>query len=459
MGTILGLLLLMPPQTAPMVPGSEGRGALLGSVPQGTASAEELPLSLSDAIQRGLAHNLGALLAAQGVRAAEGDRWEKLSDLLPHLSAHLAATRQKINLEAFGFSGFPGLPVIVGPFNVFDARAVVSQSVLDLEALNKVRAGDERLAAARYAYQDTRDLVALVCGNLYLQVLAEEARIKAAEAQVDTARALHELAADRKSAGLAPAVDALRAEVELKAREQQLIVAQNRHARARLSLARAIGLPLGQSFRLTDRVAYAPPPPMTLDEALQRAYASRCDWKSAQAEVRAAEDARKAARAEALPSVEVNADYGAIGAKLDDARATYSYGATLRVPLFQGGKVKGKTISADAVLEGRRSLLEDLRSRIDFDVRTALLDLGAAGERVEVARKALDLAREQLTQAKDRFEAGVANNVDVVQAQQALALATESYISSVYDHNVAKAAMARALGVAEAMYEEFVRGN
>ena len=261
MSALLGLLLLMPPQTPPGVPGSEGRAALFGSVAERASSAEELPLSLSDAIQRGLVHNLGALLAAQGVRAAEGDRWEKLSDLLPHLSAHLAATRQKINLEAFGFSGFPGLPVLVGPFNVVDARAVVSQAVIDLEALNKVRADDERLAAARYSYQDTRDLVALVCGNLYLQVLAEEARIKAAQAQVDTARALHELAADRKAAGLAPAVDALRAEVELKAREQQLIVAQNRLARARLSLARAIGLPLGQSFRLTDRVAYAPPPP------------------------------------------------------------------------------------------------------------------------------------------------------------------------------------------------------
>jgi outer membrane protein TolC len=247
--------------------------------------------------------------------------------------------------------------------------------------------------------------------------------------------------------------------VELKAREQQLIVAQNRLARARLSLARAIGLPLGQAFRLTDRITYSPPPPMTVEEALERAYASRSDWKSAQAEVRAAEDARKAARAEALPSVEVNADYGAIGPSLSGGLATYSYGATLRVPLFEGGKVKGKTISADAVLDARRSLMEDLRSRIDFDVRTALLDLGAAGDRVAVAQTALELAREQLTQAKDRFEAGVANNVDVVQAQQALAGATESYISSVYDHNVAKAATARALGVAEAMYQEFVRGN
>lgn len=463
-------LLLLAPQGASQTRGPqadpapatqlpEGRGALLGSVASGRVTAEVLPLSLPEAIERGLRHNLALLLSEQGVRRARGARWEALSDLLPHFEARFAATRQKINLEAFGFTNFPGVPTLIGPFNVFDSRLLVSQKVLDLEALYKTRAEREALEAARYSYQDTRDLVVLVCGNLYLQALAEESRIEAARSEVETARALHELASDRKSAGLSPAIDVLRAEVELASRKQQLIAAESRFDRAKLSLARAIGLPLGQAFRLTDRMPEAPAPVLSVEEALRRAYDGRADWKSALAAVRAAEASRKSALGDTLPTIDVTADYGAIGQTIGGALATYSLGAAVRVPLLKGGHVAGKLLAADAVLEARRASLEDLRGAIDYEVRTAALDLRAAAERVGVAQGALSLAREQLQQAQDRFEAGVANNIDVVQAQEAVAAATESHISSVYDHNFAKAALARALGVAEEAYLLFLRGD
>lgn len=453
----LTLLLAAEGGAMPMAPAAGG--PVYGGVPTGRASAEVLDLHLTDAVDRGLAHNLALLLAEQAVRGAQGARWEALSDLLPHLSGRFSATRQKISLDAFGFTGFPGLPTLIGPFNVYDVRASVTESVLDLEALYKTRAERERVSAARHSYQDTRDLVIVVCGNLYLQALGEQSRIEAARAEADTAQALFDLAADRKRAGLAPAIDLLRAEVALKARQQQVIVAENRFARAKLVLARAIGLPAGQEIRLVDHMAEAAPPTIPIEQALARAFAARADWEAAQAQVRAAEASRRSAFAGGLPSVEVNADYGAIGQTLSGAHATYTLGAAVRVPVLQGGKVYGKTLKADAELEEARARAEDLRSRIDFEVRTSALDLDAAGKRVEVTRSAVALAGKQIEQARDRFAAGVASNVDVVQAQQSVADAQESYIEALYDQSVARAAMARAVGGVEAAYRDFVKGE
>jgi outer membrane protein TolC len=451
MSLFLSLALLLGPVDG-TVSAAEDRGAPSGSVPQGTAVAAVLPLSLHDAVERGLAHNLRLLLAEQGVRSARGARWEAKSDLLPHLSGRLAATRQKINLEAFGFSGFPGVPTLVGPFNVVDMRATVTQSVFDEAAIFKDRAEAERVSAARSGYEDAREVVVLACGNLYLQALGEKSRIDSARAQLGTAQALYDLAADRKKAGLVPGIDVLRAEVVLKGRQQQVVVAENRFERAKLGLARAIGLPLGQAFELTDEMAALLGPSMSVDEALQRAYETRADWRQAQHEVRAAEAQRRSSLGEGLPSLDVNLDYGAIGQTFAGAHATYTLGATLHVPILQGGKVYGKVVKDDAELQARRAQLEDLRSRIDYEVRTSALDLDSARRRVDLAESALVVAREQLRQAQDRFAAGVANNVDVVQAQEALANASDERISVLYDANLAQAAMARAVGLAEAAF-------
>jgi outer membrane protein TolC len=416
-------------------------------------------LSLATAVDRGLQHNLAIILAEQVLRNARGERLEALSDLLPHVGGRLTATRQKISLDAFGFTGFPGLPTLIGPFNVVDARVSVTDNVFDLEALHKDREKKERVIAARFSYQDWRGVVVLACGNLYFQALAEGSRVEAGQSQLTTAEALAGRARDRKSAGLVPALDVLRAEVEVKTRQQELIVARNRLARAKLALARAIGLPPGQEFQLTDRMADAPPPVIDIAQALQTAYAHRDDWHSAEADVRAAESARRSAQGGGLPTIDVNLDYGAIGQSFGEASATYTLGAAVRVPVFQGGKVQAKVLQADAELQAKRAALEDFRGRVDFEVRTAALDLGAARERVEVAGSGLALSKDTLQQARDRFEAGVANNIEVVQAQDALAAASESYIASLYDQSVARAAMARALGIVESAYKDLVRGE
>jgi outer membrane protein TolC len=452
------LLLLLASQAPPAASGG-APSPLFGGVPAGEATPGPLPLSLSDAIDRALRRNLALVLAEQGVRSARGGRLEALGDVLPHLSGRLSAVRQKLSLEAFGFSGFPGIDSpVVGPFNVFDSRVLLTEE-LDLKGLYKARAEGQRVEAARWTYQDTRELVVLVSGNLYLRALAEQSRVEEARAQAETARALHQLAVDRKAAGVVPGVDVLRAEVELRSREQRVIEAETRLARAKLDLARAIGLPLGQEIQLTDAMPSPVVPPLTLDQSLEMAFAQRSDWKAAQARVQAAEASRRSAQGEALPGVTLGADYGVIGQTYADARSTYTLAGAVRVPIFQGGLVAGKVLAADAALQSARANLEDLRGRIDYDVRVAGLELKSAADRHAVARSAQALAREQLRQAQDRFAAGVANNVDVILAQEAVAGAEEDVISSVYDLNLARATLGRAVGLAEEGFRQLVRGQ
>jgi len=246
-----------------------------------------LQLSLKDAIERGLRQNLGLLIDEQGTRSARGQRWKALSDLLPNVTTRTTDTVQQIDLAAFGIS-VPGIPKIVGPFSVFDTRAFLSQPVLDFKALETARAARENVKASDYSYKDARDLVVLVVGNAYLLANADAARVQATQAQVKTAQSLYQKARDMLKAGLTPGIDQLRAQVELQARQQQLIAIQNEFAKQKLNLARAIGLPVGQEFVLTDKMPYAPLESIKLEEAVARAYSSRFDYQEAMARVRAA---------------------------------------------------------------------------------------------------------------------------------------------------------------------------
>ncbi len=432
---------------------------LLGGIPTGKPTGGVIPISLSEAVKRGLNYNLGAVLSDEKVRATGAARRIALSRLLPQVSAGLTESQQQVNLEAYGFSGFPGSKTVVGPFNVFDIRASVSQTVLDFSALNRYRAENENLRAAQLSKMDTRDLIVYVVANLYLQAIADSSRIEATRAQVKTADVLHRLAMDQKAAGVVPGIEVLRAQVELQAQQQRLIVAEDIAAKDKLALARAIGLPLGQEFTLTDGMSYVPIPGMTLDEAVQRAYKERPDYQGAQAKLKSAELDRKSARARRYPTVGFSADYGIIGQRPWDSHGTFSIASVLRIPIFQGGNIQAVEWQAEAQLRQRQAELEDLRGRIYYSIQTAFLDLKAAADRVQVAQSAIKLADEQVLQSQDRFRAGVTNNVEVVQAQEALATASENYIASLQAHSAAKLALARAIGISDTEYEQFLRGK
>jgi outer membrane protein TolC len=262
-----------------------------------------------------------------------------------------------------------------------------------------------------------------------------------------------------KQAGLIAGVDVLRAQVQLQNQRQRNIRVENDYEKSKLQLARAIGLPVGQAFTLTDRIPFAPlATEVTLEGALKTAYESRADFLAARERLAAAEASRKAAVSDHIPTVRLDADYGALGQTLSESHATFRVAANVRVPLFDAGRSTARRIETDADLKRRQAEMEDMRGRVEYDVRTALLDLRAAGQQVEAAQTNVTLAGQELEQARDRFAAGVAGNLEVTQAQQSVALATESYIDALYSHNLAKASLARAVGTAEQSVMAFVGG-
>ena len=430
-----------------------------GGVPQGALASEPVSLTVADVITRALDHNLGALLAEHDAGSAAGHRAVALSSLLPHVSGSVSQSRRKSNLEAFGFPLRGEFPRIVGPFNVFDARVFLSQAIVDVSALNDLRAASHELAAARYSIRGARDLVVLVAANLYLQTLATAARAETARAQRDTADALHRQAMSLRASGIVAGIDVVRAEVRLSTEQQRATAAANDYEKTKLQLARVIGLPIGQPFTLGQDIPFVPVPEMTLEEALDRAFRERPDYLAALERVEAAAAARKAVIGETLPSLHVNADYGAIGLQAKTALPTFNVTGTLDVPIFEGGRVQGRLAQADAELRARQAEADDARAGISYDVRTAFLDLRATEEELQTATRARALADQQLAQSRDRFAAGVASNIEVVQAQEAVALASEQFIAALYGFNVAKAMLARSLGTAEDAVARYLGGS
>jgi outer membrane protein TolC len=448
------------PSPSVSLPGSQS--PFTGSEPEGNATSEVLQLGFQEAIDRGLRNNLGLLLSGDQTLTARGERWKELSNLLPNLSARVAEDVQTSSLTALGLKSnifpFP-IPRVIGPFNYFDARVSLSQSLFDFQNLEKERAASENLKSAQYSFKDARELVVLAVGNAYLQAIASAARIETSDAQVQNAQALYNKAVDQQKAGLTPSIDTLRAQVELQTRQQQLISARNDFAKQKLSLARVIGLPSGQEFALTEKAPYQELTALPVEDYLQRAYASRSDYQAAQAQVRAAELSRRAATAGHYPTVDLNANFGDIGVTPAQSNGTWQVNGGVNIPIFAGGKTHSDVLEAEAQLKQARSQLADLRGRIDYEVRASLLDLRSAADQVEVARSSVELADQALVQSQDRFSAGVADNLEVVQAQESVASAHESYIQSLYAHNVAKIELARAIGDAEQGVKRYLKGQ
>ncbi len=418
-----------------------------------------MAVSLEDAVARGLKQNLGGVLATDAVTDARGERWQALSELLPNVITDTGFGAHQINVKAaFGLT-IRGEPPVIGPFGYFDSRAYLTQSAFDWASIERARSSTAQLRSAEFSSKDAREIVVLVIVANYLLVIAEQSEVESATSQRDTAKALFQQTSDQKTAGLASAVDVLRSQVQLQSREQKLIVARNNLAKQKLVLARAIGLPPGQTFEIPTRVSYRELTPSSLDQAIQSAYQARADFHSQMNQVRSAELARRAASAERYPSLGVETDYGLSGVNPGSSHGTVDAAATLRIPIFQGGRVHGDVLRADASLTRERQRMEDLRARIDQEVRDAYLDLEAAAQEVSVEKSAVTLATQTLEQSRDRFVSGVTDNIEVVQAQDVLAIATDSYIASLYSHNLAKISLARAIGVAESGFAEYVEGK
>jgi outer membrane protein TolC len=435
-------------------------GGMAGSTVAAPATTEVLKLTLRDTIERGLKYNLALAESGEDERLRRTQRLITLSKLLPELSVRPSVNAQQVSLAAFGFTGFGGVPSVVGPFSVFDLRATVSQPLLDMRQRRTLRADRENELSTVSLGADLRGKVALFVSGLYLQALAARSRVETQQALVKTAERVFQQAADRHEAGTVPRIDVLRAQVQLDAERDRLISFEGEFEKQNMNLARAIGLSAGQPLELVDPMPDEPSQGgATVETTLEQAYTLRADYKAAQALVRASEFERAAAQAGRYPTAEAEANYGVIGPSINHVHGTFAVGVGMNIPLFQGGKTKAEVEAADTVLRRRRAELEDLRGRIEAEVRAAFTDLRSSARQVEVARRAAGLAREQLNEAQDRFAAGVTNSLEVVQAQQATAAANENYIAALYGINVARAAFLLARGDAEQSIQEFFRRN
>jgi outer membrane protein TolC len=428
------------------------------SVPTGSATNDVLRLTLRDAINRALRYNLGSIESGENTRIARGQKLLALSQLLPQVSVGASENVEQLNLATLGLN-VPGIPTIVGPFSYSSADVNASATLFSFESIQRFRAARTAEDAAKLNYQDILDAVTLTVGNAYLQIIEADSRIKAQAAQVQNAKALFDQAHDQVQAGTAPRIEETRTEVQLHTEEYNLSVARNRYAIAKLDLSRAIGLPVGQQFEIEDQIPYSDIAPPTLEDALDLAYKSRSDFRAALSSEKAATQTVSAAKGERYPVIAANGNYGDSGPTFGHSHGDFRFQAGVSVPLFTGGRIKGDITQAEGSSRQRKAEAENLRGQIDYDVRTAFLNLNAAKEQVGVAKQNVELANESLARSRNRFSAGITDSVEVVQSEQALASANDQYITSLYNHNFAKLSLARAVGVARANYNQYLGGK
>ncbi len=460
LGLILGQLTpTLGAQAAPTAPAPAplNSSSYQGSVTTGEVSAQPLDLTLEEAIQRGLKYNLGAILSTTQASGVRGQRLSQLQTLLPTVDASWKWSLQQVDLAALGLR-VPGFPTIVGPFGYTDLRASLSWAVVDVNSLRTYLAARHNFNAAQLTADDARQMVVLTVGNAYLLVLADESLVVAAASQVATSKVSLDQAVNMHQAGTAPLLDELRARVDYQTLQQQLIVDQNALEKDRLALARTIGLPLAQKFNVVDKVPFAPFDQLDIDAAIRQAHANRKDLAAMVEQTYAAKEQRKAATADRFPTLKTDVDYGLIGVNFGTSHGTVDATGTVSVPVFKEYGLRGEAEQAQSQLDTQTAELSDKNGQVDADVRDALLDIASAQQQVEVARSSVDLANEALSEAQQRYAAGVSDNLAVHQAEQSVAVANNQYVSSLYRHNLAKLSLARSLGAAE-NYKSYLGGK
>jgi outer membrane protein TolC len=449
--------------TTPSAQATQRQNPYLGSVPA-APTAGNIGLSLRDAITKGLHFNLGLIESNQANADVVADRRRALSALLPQVSAQARQGYEDLSYKEIGLKlppipGLPGLPPTSGGFGYQDARVSLTQNLYNAELRNRYRAQKAEEQASTLGVQDSRDVVVYSVAVAYLQVVASASRVETARAQVASARELDRQTRDRVASEVSPEIDSLRAQVERQSAEQRLANAVNRLEKDKLTLARVVGLSMDQQFTVIDSLAHHPLPGTDAATANREALHSRADLRSAGAAVVAAESTLRAQKSQRLPVLSVSANYGAAGANLGNVNQVYELAANVSVPIYTGGRISADIQRAQSELARRQAEFQDLKGRVAYDVRVAWLDLDASESSVRVAEQNKLLAARALTQSQDRYTSGVTNYLEVVQAQEAITVAEENYIESLFSYNISMISLARAAGGAEDRLFEFLGGK
>ena len=460
---------MLPAQTANQ---SSAQSPYYGSVTTVQPTGGVKPLSFDDAIAMGIEHNLAMVEAREQEQSVKAQSLESLQSLLPTVTAQADSGAHQINLAAFGFSSsllgkaaplFPDLNISSFPtvvkVNVTDAMVNYSQTLFSLANIDRYRASKANVVAAYYSKQSSRGLVVLTVGNAYLQTLALGAQVDSAKSLLEADRVLLNQAIAEHQAGTAANLDELRARVQFQTQQQSVISAEVNFEKAKIALNREIGLPAEQEIQLTDAEPYADLATMNIDQAKEIAYRSRQDYQGLQAQVRAAQLQRKAAKWERLPTLDFQGNYGVTGITGGLYHGTFVAAGSLNLPVFEEAKFRGDSGVAAANLTNLTQQLAGLKEQINQQLRDSILDVQSATELVRVARSNVELARKELEQTTDRFQAGVDDNLPVVQAQATLADAETNLINTTSQHNQAKLGLARNLGIVDTQYASFLHSN
>lgn len=427
----------------------------LGSVPTGPVVPGVLPLSLRAAVSLALRANLGHIDAEQDHAQSRVARIRALSALLPQVGIQTTEEYRNLVSDTLGVPKL-GLPHTISAFNYQTAHIDYQQRVVDIQALREVKAATREVEASAAGQEDARNVVVLASVSSYLLVAASQTRLETAKAQLATAVATDDLLRSRVGREVSPEIDHIRSQVARRSAELRVKLALTILEKDKLALTRIIGLPIEQEFSLSDGLSYKESPSESLSDLLAAATDKRQDLKAAKARLDAADQTVKAAAAQRLPTFDVRANAGETGTTYGHPYRDYEVEGKVSIPVFTGRRIQSEIDAAKAILAKRRAEFADIRARATYDVRAAALDLDAAETSVEVSLENQALAREGLRQAQSRFDVGVSNTVDLIQAEQASAEAEDNRIASVYAHQLAKLMLIRAMGTAEQDYIHYM---
>src|SRR5216683_1657042 len=411
-------------------------------------------LTLDQAVALALKQNTTAQIAVLTAAQSDQDLKIAMSALLPQAQLGVTEQWQRINILAqFGGTRiFPGFPAHVGPYSTFSAGPSVDGPIFDLALFRRYQASRNAANASKADSLSAREQVILLVVSQYIGTLRSMADVEASQSRVDLAQALYDQAADLQKEGVGTGIDTLRANVELQNENQRLLEAQASRDTSLFGLSRLLNLDPRQNIELGDSLSFFDTPQPDVEASIEESLAARPEWKALHERIRAAESQKKAASAARLPSVHFSGNWAQLGTEPSSVIPTYTYAGTLSMPLFTGGRIRAETVRADLDIQKLQQQQADLRNQIALDVKTALINLDSARSQVKVANLGVQLSKEEVDQARDRFNAGVANNIEVIQAQDSLARANDNQIAALYRFNQARADLARAIGQMEKVY-------
>jgi len=425
-----------------------------------TLAAAPMELSLKRAVQLAVAPegNTRVQLSTESLKQAQSRSLESRAALLPDLSA--AYTQQNLtrNLAAMGIhisSPFPGfqLPQFVGPFTTLDGRVTATQSVFDISAYRRYQASKSAVGEAQGDLKASEEQVAALVARAYLAALRADTDVETAKANVALSEAVRKQAEDQKAAGTGTGIEITRTRVQLANDRQRLLVAENARRSAVLQLLRAIGMRLDTELVLTDKLEAPPVDAMTMEQAKAKALEDRPDYRAQREREATARISADAVKLERLPTVTAFGDYGESGTGFNSSLPTRTIGITVRIPVFDGGKREARRAESASQARAERLKTSDLKEQIELDVRLALDALRSADEQVKVSREGLELAENEVTQARRRYDAGVAAGLEVTDAQTRLERARDNQTAALYNYNVARIDLAQSVGAVRRMVE------